>query len=85
VTEPAVPLLRADESAMSLSAAFRQAAIDAPRDLPAGWFWDYAFEQGEGGTLRVVIAIKHAHLGVLWQHPYNGRGHRLVLGGGGTW
>lgn len=82
MAEPLVPIgLPPAQQAMALSAAMRQAAIDAahlPPGIAFGWVW----EEGQGGAAVVRIQARNAFGQVVWEQPYNGRGHRVTLGGG---
>lgn len=82
-TEPVVPLLSPAQQAMAISQAMRQAAIDVPRDLPAGLHWAASVTRDEA---RVVVTVqaKNAYGYVAWEGRYDGTGRRLQIGGGIT-
>ena len=79
-----VPLtLSPSRQMMALSAASRQAAIDAataPPGLTFGAVWDE--REGIGAFIRVQG--KNAHGEVQWEAPYNTKGQRLTIVGGVT-
>lgn len=82
--EAAIPIgLPAAAQAMSISAAMRQAAVDAAH-LPAGVSFAYTWEQGTGGAAVLRVQARNMHGAIVWEQPYDGRGHRLTIGGGLT-
>lgn len=84
-TEPATPIVapRAPTLAMGLSAALRQAAIDVPKDLPAGVHLSASATATEARVL-VTVQAKNAYGVVAWEQSYDGTGRRLTVGAGIT-
>lgn len=82
MTEPLVPIGMAPaRQAMSISAAMRQASIDAAH-LPDGVSFQYTWEQGTGGAAVLRVQARNMHGAIVWEQPYDGRGHRLSIVGG---
>jgi hypothetical protein len=82
MTEPLVPIgLPPAQQAMSISAAMRQAAVDAAH-LPPGVSFGYVWEQGKGGAAILRVQARNVYGAVVWEQPYDGRGHRVTVGAG---
>jgi len=79
-----VPLLSPSRQAMAISAAMRQAAIDAA-NAPPGLTFGAVWAEDEGVGLHLRVQGKTAHGEVQWEMPYDTRGHRLSVGGGIRW
>jgi hypothetical protein len=82
MTDALVPIhVAVPRQAMSLSAAYRQAAIDASA-LPAGVHFSHELVEDQGKVSSVVIRVRDAYGAIVWEQPYDGRGKRLTVAGG---
>lgn len=79
-----VPLLSPSRQAMAISAAMRQAAIDAA-SAPPGLSFGVVWEEHAGIGAVVRVQGKNAYGEVVWEAPYNTRGQRITIGGGVRW
>lgn len=69
---------------MSIVAVMRQAAIDAA-DQPPGLSFGVVWEERQGVGVVIHAQLKNAFGQVVWEAPYDRRGHRLTIGGGLRW
>jgi hypothetical protein len=83
--EPLIPLTVSPATkAMCISAAYRQAAIDAS-SLPAGVHFFHEVVEDQGRVTSVTIRVRDAYGAIVWEHPYDRHGRRIGVAAGVTW
>lgn len=77
-SEPLIPLRTpAANQAMSIAAAYQRAAVDG--GFLVNVTLAHEFVEGEGGATAVLITATDRVSGALvWEQPYDGRGHRIT-------